>query len=150
MATIAQILAVKWPNAKWSIAEDDYSTLRWESRNIPKPNEAEIRAFSDEIGGELEKGKKAKEREEKIIRKAGDLLDALEIIAVAVGQLAASIDPSVLTKPVDFKDLKALLKRLDDTKDPASGNASNNSGGNGNQNQGGNGGNSGNNSSNNQ
>lgn len=145
MATIAQILAVKWPNAKWSMAEDDYSTLRWESRNIPKPSEAEIRAFSDEITGDLQKGKKAKDREEKVLKRAGDLLEAIEVIATTLGRVANSITPAVLTEPVDLKDLRALIKRLDDSKEPnpGDGNSNANDSSSGAGNSGGNSGNAG-------
>lgn len=139
MATIAQILSVKWPDAKWSIKEDDYSTLRWHSRDIPKPDESQIRAFSAEIDSAVETGKKTKQREDKIIKNPGDILDAIEILSSAIVQLVDSIDPAVLTKPVDFTDFKKFVKRLDDTK----GSGNNNGGGN----PGGSGGNSGGNNS---
>ena len=121
MATIAQIISVKWPNAKWSIHEDDYSTLRWQSRDIPKPDESEIRAYSNEIDAEHEKGRKAKEREQKVLRKQGDLIETIEILAVTFAKLASSIDPSVLTTPVDLTEINALVQRLDSAKDSNNG-----------------------------
>lgn len=48
MATIADILPIKWPNMGWSISGDDYETLMWYSPT-PQPTEAEIRAFSNEV-----------------------------------------------------------------------------------------------------
>lgn len=121
MATIAQIISVKWPNAKWSIHEDDYSTLRWQSREIPKPAESEIRAYSNEIDAEREKGRKAKAREQKVLRKQGDLIETIEILAVTLANLASSIAPSVLTTPVNLTDINALVQRLDSAKDPGNG-----------------------------
>lgn len=52
MATISEILPIKWPGPGWTIDEDDYATLRWD-REDPKPSEAEIRAFSAEVDGIL-------------------------------------------------------------------------------------------------
>ncbi len=131
MATIAQILSVKWPDAAWSVNEDDYSTLRWHSRNIPKPEESEIRAHSIEIDTERDKGQKAKEREQKILRKQGILIETIEILAVTLANLASSIDPALLTTPVDLTDLNALVQRLDSSKNSGNGNGGgNNSGGN--------------------
>lgn len=50
MATIAQILAAHWPGQQWTIDEDNYSTLTWDGGNTrPKPSEAEIRGFSDQV-----------------------------------------------------------------------------------------------------
>lgn len=51
MATIPQILSVKWPGTDWTVEGDDYSTLVWRSEN--KPTEAEIRAFSDEVDAHI-------------------------------------------------------------------------------------------------
>jgi hypothetical protein len=48
MATIAEILACKWPGASWRISEDDYGTLVWLSAG-DAPAEATIRALSDEV-----------------------------------------------------------------------------------------------------
>ena len=54
MATIAQILGKKWPDASWSMYGDDYNTLNWTAQNtLPKPTEAEIRAFDAEVSLEL-------------------------------------------------------------------------------------------------
>lgn len=128
MPTIAQILSVKWPDAKWSINEDDYSTLRWQSRDIPKPNESEIRAHSIEIDTERDKGRKAKEREQKLLRKQGDLIETIEILAVTLANLGSSIDPALLTTPVDLTNINALVQRLDSSKN--SGNGNNSGGGN--------------------
>lgn len=54
MATIPQILAAHWQGQQWTIDEDDYATLQWDGGNsIPKPTEAEIRGFSDEVDATL-------------------------------------------------------------------------------------------------
>lgn len=54
MATIADILTKKWPGSSWSIFADDYNTLNWTEQNtIPKPTEAEIRAYDVEVSLEL-------------------------------------------------------------------------------------------------
>ena len=48
MATISEILPIKWPDPGWRIDGDDYATLEW-FRGDPKPDEAAIRAFSAEV-----------------------------------------------------------------------------------------------------
>ena len=48
MATISEILPIKWPGQGWTITEDDYATLEWFG-DAPKPTEAAIRAFSAEV-----------------------------------------------------------------------------------------------------
>lgn len=54
MATIAQILGKKWPETIWTINGDNYNQLTWHEENtLPKPTEAEIRAFDAEVSLEL-------------------------------------------------------------------------------------------------
>lgn len=54
MATLVQILSKKWYGTLWTLSEDDYSTLNWYPENtVPKPTEAEIRAFDSEVSLEL-------------------------------------------------------------------------------------------------
>jgi hypothetical protein len=54
MATLADILSKKWPGASWSLYGDDYNKLTWYPENtLPKPTEAEIRAFDTEVSLEL-------------------------------------------------------------------------------------------------
>ncbi len=48
MATISDILGIKWPDPGWTIDGDDYAALKW-YRGDPKPTEAEIRAYSAEV-----------------------------------------------------------------------------------------------------
>ena len=48
MATLIEILSVKWPGIGATTTGDDYATLRWEGEG-PPPSEAEIRAFSGEV-----------------------------------------------------------------------------------------------------
>ncbi len=61
---ISTILTKKYPNAVWSISNDDYSTLIWHSE-ISKPTLAEIQAhiptIEAEIAAELEAKKIAEE-----------------------------------------------------------------------------------------
>lgn len=54
MATLAQILGKKYPNTSWSLNADDYNSLIWYPTNtIPKPTEAELRAFDAEVSLEV-------------------------------------------------------------------------------------------------
>ena len=54
MATLVQILSKKWYGTLWTLSEDDYNTLNWYPENtVPKPTEAEIRAFDAEVSLEL-------------------------------------------------------------------------------------------------
>ena len=64
---ISKILSKKYTGAVWSIANDDYSTLTWES-DIPKPTLAEIQAHisssEQEEAAELAAKEAAKEATE--------------------------------------------------------------------------------------
>jgi hypothetical protein len=52
MATLADILARRWPGARWQVHGDDHATLLWLSAGSP-PAEAEIRAWSAAIDEEI-------------------------------------------------------------------------------------------------
>ena len=54
MANLAEILTKKYINAEWSITGDSYTSLVWYPGNtLPKPTEAELRAFDAEVSLEL-------------------------------------------------------------------------------------------------
>lgn len=54
MATITDILVKKYQNSLWTVSADDYNSLIWYPENtIPKPTEAELRAFDAEVSLEL-------------------------------------------------------------------------------------------------
>jgi hypothetical protein len=54
MATLAEILGKKYPNTIWTVRADEYSSLIWYPENtIPKPTEAELRAFDAEVSLEV-------------------------------------------------------------------------------------------------
>ena len=52
MATISDILPIKWPGQEWRIDGDDYKTLEWFG-DVPKPTEAAIRAYAGEVDATL-------------------------------------------------------------------------------------------------
>lgn len=54
MANLADILTKKYINALWTVSADDYNSLIWYPENtLPKPTEAELRAFDAEVSLEL-------------------------------------------------------------------------------------------------
>lgn len=54
MANLADILTKKYINALWTVSGDDYNSLIWFPENtLPKPTEAELRAFDAEVSLEL-------------------------------------------------------------------------------------------------
>lgn len=53
MADLAEILSKKYLHAEWTITGDNYNSLVWYSSSIPKPTEAELRAFDAEVSLEL-------------------------------------------------------------------------------------------------
>jgi hypothetical protein len=54
MANLAQILTKKYLGWEWTVSEDDYNSLIWYPGNtLPKPTEAELRAFDAEVSLEL-------------------------------------------------------------------------------------------------
>ena len=54
MANFIEILTKRYPNTSWTCGADDYNTLVWYPENtVPKPTEAELRAFDAEVSLEL-------------------------------------------------------------------------------------------------
>lgn len=108
MATLAEILARKWPGAQWTIHGDDYARLEWLSGNaVPKPREEEIRAKAAEVDAEIEAERRAVMRREAILGDADRLFLALEVLARAVDELQALQPLATRTAPVD-----ALITKL--------------------------------------
>lgn len=107
MATIAEILARRWPGAQWVITGDDYGTLQWLSKDVPQPSEAEVRAKSAEVDIEIEAERKARARVEAVLADADRLFLALEILARAVDELQSLQPLATRTAAVD-----ALVAKL--------------------------------------
>lgn len=81
MATIAQILSAHWPNQQWTIDEDDYATLMWDGENSrPKPTEAEIRGFSDEVDALLADEAQRSRQQRAMIDAPDYMLKVIEIL----------------------------------------------------------------------
>jgi hypothetical protein len=54
MATITDILVKKYQNSLWTVSGDDYNSLIWYPENtLPKPTEAELRVFDEEVSLEV-------------------------------------------------------------------------------------------------
>jgi hypothetical protein len=102
MALIRDILRLKWPGRAWSIRADDYQTLVWSQENADaKPDEATIRAFSDEVDGLLAEEQAQARRGDALYDRRDALIDALWILADAVDDIQAKLRAAALNAPLD-------------------------------------------------
>lgn len=108
MATIAEILARRWPGAQWTITNDDYASLQWLPGNTAaKPSKEEILAKAAEVDAEIDTERKARARVDALMQDTDRLFLALEILARAVDELQALQPLATRTAAVD-----ALVAKL--------------------------------------
>lgn len=92
MASIADILNVKWPGALYVLRGDDYKSLEWFSKGVPFPREDEIRVFSDEVDQILATRKKLRAQQDELLMSSPDaLLIMVQALAVSVKEMQAQI-----------------------------------------------------------
>lgn len=83
--TLAEILSYKLPDGRWRIDGDDYATLVWEAGNtIPKPTEAEIRAFSSEVTGLMAQERRKRAALDILIADPDAVFSGFEITLAAI------------------------------------------------------------------
>lgn len=88
MATLADILARKWPGARWSLRGDDYATLRW-AEVTPRPSEQDLRGHAAEVDALLAEEAKARQTHAALLGEPGALLGVLAELAASVADLQA-------------------------------------------------------------
>jgi len=86
MASLADILARKWPGARWSLRGDDYATLRWTGEG-PPPSEQDIRRQAAEVDAVMAEEARARHAQAALLGEPGALLVALGELAAAVADL---------------------------------------------------------------
>lgn len=90
MATLADILARRWPGARWSLQGDDYASLRWADDNLaPKPTEADLRQYAAEVDALMALEHAERKTLSEFLAEPGALLAALGELAASVADLQA-------------------------------------------------------------
>lgn len=115
MATLAQILAYKFPTRQWTMNNseaDAYANLVWHDAATP-PTENEIRAFSDEVDGLIANDSRlVRQRKAFESGELDAILRAIEILAMSQKQVVNKLRPQALTDAITTTALDALLTRI--------------------------------------
>jgi hypothetical protein len=88
MATLADIIARKYPGMTFTITADDYATLIWDAANTTaKPDEATLRSFSVEVDGLVQADRDAEAQQRAMWDHPDAMLRSIEVLADAVASL---------------------------------------------------------------
>lgn len=116
MATLADILQQKWPGAHWKIDGDDFRTLAWYSKDVPKPTEADIRAFAAEVDAAVADKVARETAERKFLADNPDAVLKLAEVTFkgfeAVYRVLSGAQRTALQADTDFQALVAARARL--------------------------------------
>ncbi|MGE0256816.1 MAG: hypothetical protein AB7N54_19485 [Alphaproteobacteria bacterium] len=112
MATLADILARKWPGARWSLRGDDYASLRW-AEDAPCPSEQDIRRHAAEVDADMAEDARAKQAQAELLGEPGALLRIVAELAAAIADLQAQTG---LADPARQSAIAALETRLRDPR----------------------------------
>lgn len=98
MAKLAEILTKKYQQCAWTITGDDYNSLVWYPENtIPKPTEAELRAFDAEVSLEL--------RWDVVKRKRNQLLELSDWTQLTDSPLSSEVKTAWVTYRQQLRDI---------------------------------------------
>lgn len=115
MAGISEILSKKWRGAQWSLRGDDYSTLTWESVNkLPKPTEAEIRAFSTEVDAILI-DESDRSYQQRVFIELDGFLTCMETLMKALDEVQGKIGEQNLN-PQNVEAVDNIRKKISDVR----------------------------------
>jgi hypothetical protein len=121
MATLSQILSRRWSGSIWRLDADLYASLQWLSGD-PQPTESEIQAFSASVDTEIEAEQRARRQELRLFalgEKNAELLQVIEVLALAIQDLQAKIRAQALTNPlttVSVTRVTALVNKVEQAR----------------------------------
>lgn len=114
---LAEMLALGFPGAQWSITGDDYATLQWDAGNVAaKPTEAAIRAFHDQAVAAFTLSQRRRRQNQSFWDQRPDAqLAVIEIIVASFANLYQNLPASVRNAldPQAVQAMQTLKQKID-------------------------------------